>query len=108
MMLDNMTILVIIVFIMCAILFCFFLTYNVTKTYVKEQHIISDNLETLITSVEMKNQRDFRDYVIAVKEGDDIVYHSCFLVTDINMNVDVIVPDNLYSELDYKEKYRPC
>lgn len=108
MILDNMTILVIIVFIMCAILFCFFLTCNVTKTYVKEQHIISDNLDTLITSVETKNQRDFRDYVIAVKEGDDIVYHSCFLVTDINMNVDVIVPDNLYSELDYKEKYRPC
>lgn len=108
MILCNMTILVIIAFILCAILICFFLTCKFTKTYVKEQHIISDNLDTLITSVETKNQRDFRDYVIAVKEGDDIVYHSCFLVTDINMNVDVIVPDNLYSELDYKEKYRPC
>ncbi len=86
----------------------FSITYNVTKTYVKEQRIITQNLETLITSVETKNQRDFRDYVIAVKEGDDIVYHSCFLITDINMNVDVIVPDNLYPELDYKERYRPC
>ena len=79
----------------------FYITRNVTKTYVKEQRVITQNLET-------KNQRDFHDYVIAVKEGNDIVYHSCFLVTDINMNVDVIVPDNLYSELDYKEKYRPC
>ena len=86
----------------------FSITYNVTKTYVKEQRIITQNLETLITSVETKNQRDFRDYVIAVKEGDDIVYHSFFLITDINMNVDVIVPDNLYPELDYKERYRPC
>ena len=86
----------------------FYITHNVTKTYVKEQRVITQNLETLITSVETKNQRDFRDYVIAVKEGNDIVYHSCILVTDINMNVDVIVPDNLYSELDYKEKYRPC
>lgn len=86
----------------------FYITRNVTKTYVKEQRVITQILETLITSVETKNQRDFHDYVIAVKEGNDIVYHSCFLVTDINMNVDVIVPDNLYSELDYKEKYRPC
>lgn len=48
-------------------LLIFYITHNVTKTYVKEQRIISDNLETLITSVETTK---LGSYCVAVKDGD--------------------------------------
>lgn len=37
----------------------FYITRNVTKTYVKEQRVITQNLETLITSVETKIKEIF-------------------------------------------------
>ena len=45
----------------------FYATCRVTKRYIQEQRIISDNLETLITSVETTK---LGSYCVAVKDGD--------------------------------------
>lgn len=51
---------VFIVLILLALdLVIFYITHNVTKTYVKEQRVITQNLETLITSVETKIKEIF-------------------------------------------------
>lgn len=80
-------------------LFIFCITHNVTKTYVKEQRIISDNLETLITSVESKNISDVWvavDYSSS-SESSDIVHEYCSIFLDKKTGQRIVVPDSLYS-----------
>lgn len=78
-------------------LFIFYITHNVTKTYVKEQRIISDNLETLITSVETTK---LGSYCVAVKDGDKTYFEEYYIYHDEKYNRDVIVPDSLKREFD--------
>lgn len=78
-------------------LFIFYITNNVTKTYVKEQRIISDNLETLITSVETTK---LGSYCVAVKDGDKTYFEEYYIYHDEKYNRDVIVPDSLKREFD--------
>lgn len=78
-------------------LFIFYITRNVTKTYVKEQRIISDNLETLITSVETTK---LGSYCVAVKDGDKTYFEEYYIYHDEMYNRDVIVPDSLKREFD--------
>lgn len=78
-------------------LLIFYITHNVTKTYVKEQRIISDNLETLITSVETTK---LGSYCVAVKDGDKTYFEEYYIYHDEKYNRDVIVPDSLKREFD--------
>lgn len=78
-------------------LFIFYITNNVTKTYIKEQRIISDNLETLITSVETTK---LGSYCVAVKDGDKTYFEEYYIYHDEKYNRDVIVPDSLKREFD--------
>lgn len=78
-------------------LFIFYITHNVTKTYVKEQRIISDNLETLITSVETTK---LGSYCVAAKDEDKTYFEEYYIYHDEKYNRDVIVPDSLKREFD--------
>lgn len=78
-------------------LFIFYITNNVTKTYIKEQRIISDNLETLITSVETTK---LGSYCVAVKDGDKTYFEEYYIYHDEKYNRDVIVSDSLKREFD--------
>lgn len=76
-------------------LLIFYITHNVTKTYVKEQRIISNNLETLITSVETTK---LGSYCVAVKDGDKTYFEEYYIYHDEKYNRDLIVPDSLKRE----------
>ncbi len=73
-------------------------TYGVTKRYIQEQRIISDNIETLITSVESKN---YSDVWVAVdysssSESSDFVHEYCSIFLDKKTGQRIVVPDSLY------------
>lgn len=78
-------------------IFIFSVTYGVTKRYTQEQRIISDNLETLITSVETTK---LGSYCVAVKDGDKTYFEEYYIYHDEKYNRDVIVPDSLKREFD--------
>lgn len=78
-------------------IFIFSVTYVVTKRYTQEQRIISDNLETLITSVETTK---LGSYCVAVKDGDKTYFEEYYIYHDEKYNRDVIVPDSLKREFD--------
>lgn len=80
----------------------FIVTKEITNKYTREQHIISDNLETLITSVETKKINKYR---VAVQYPDTIVYEFCNLVLDNSTGLYILVPDSLYSEFKNKDTY---
>lgn len=75
----------------------FSVTYGVTKRYIQEQRIISDNLETLITSVETSK---LGHYLIAVKEEKDMYFEELYLFHDKEFDRDVLVPDGLRREFE--------
>ncbi len=75
----------------------FSVTYGVTKKYTQEQRIISDSLETLITSVETTK---LGSYCVAVKDGDKTYFEEYYIYHDEKYNRDVIVPDSLKREFD--------
>lgn len=72
-------------------------TYGVTKRYIQEQRIISDNIETLITSVETSK---LGHYLIAVKEEKDMYFEDVYLFHDKEFDRDVLVPDGLRREFE--------
>lgn len=72
-------------------------TCRVTKRYIQEQRIISDNLETLITSVETTK---LGSYCVAVKDGDKTYFVEYYIYHDEKYNRDVIVPYSLKREFD--------
>lgn len=75
----------------------FSVTYGVTKRYIQEQRIISDNLETLITSVETSK---LGHYLVAVKEEKDMYFEELYLFHDKEFDRDVLVPDGLRREFE--------
>lgn len=75
----------------------FYATCRVTKRYIQEQRIISDNLETLITSVETSK---LGHYLIAVKEETDMYFEDVYLFHDKEFDRDVLVPDGLRREFE--------
>lgn len=75
----------------------FYATCRVTKRYIQEQRIISDNLETLITSVETSK---LGHYLIAVKEEKDMYFEDVYLFHDKEFDRDVLVPDGLRREFE--------
>lgn len=75
----------------------FYATCRVTKRYIQEQRIISDNLETLITSVETSK---LGHYLIAVKEEKDMYFEDVYLFYDKEFDRDVLVPDGLRREFE--------
>lgn len=72
-------------------------TYGVTKRYIQEQRIISDNLETLITSVETSK---LGSYCVFVKDSDKMYFEQYYIYHDEKYNRDVIVPDSLKREFE--------
>lgn len=86
---------VLILLVMDFVIFC--ITHNVTKTYVKEQRVITQNLETLITSVETSK---LGHYLIAVKEEKDMYFEDVYLFHDKEFDRDVLVPDGLRREFE--------
>ena len=75
----------------------FYATCRVTKRYIQKQRIISDNLETLITSVETTK---LGRYCVAVKDGYKTYFEEYYIYHDEKYNRDVIVPDSLKREFD--------
>lgn len=87
----------------------FIATLNVTRKYIKEQRIISDNLETLILSFETTKHLSSPCYV-ATKVDGNTFFDFCTLFKSQEKNLFYIIPDSLYHEFhiddDYEELYR--
>ena len=84
-------------------------TYRCDKAYKRDIKVISDNLETLITSVESKK---LSNVWVAVdyrhsSENPDIVHEYCTIFLDKKTGGRLVVPDSLYmdyhSDDDYEE-----
>ncbi len=73
----------------------FYITHNVTKTYVKEQRVIADNVENLITDF---NTHKIRNYIVAVPCGEFMGFEEISLFHDNELNIDIVVPDCLFNK----------
>lgn len=80
---------------------CFSATYSCYKSYKSDLKSLSDNIETLITSVESNN---LSDVCLAVdnssssesSESSNIVHEHCSIFLDKKTGQRLVVPDSLY------------